>query len=167
MGDARTFEVTLATGKEALRANLVFSYPEQDLAVIRLGRVPKGLRPASFGDSTEVEVGQIVMAMGNSLGLSSSVTQGIVSAVGRTVTEGGYSGTGATLANMVQISASINPGDSGGALVNLDSEIIGISTPAVADPGLGRGAARRPASASRSPPPRSSTSPNRSSRLAR
>ncbi|NEE20975.1 trypsin-like serine protease, partial [Streptomyces sp. SID7499] len=81
------------------------------------------------------EVGQIVLAMGSPLGLSSSVTQGIVSALGRTVSEsraGG--GTGATIANMVQTSAAINPGNSGGALVNLDSQVIGIPTLAATDP---------------------------------
>ncbi|MCZ9338435.1 trypsin-like peptidase domain-containing protein, partial [Streptomyces sp. TRM76130] len=84
---------------------------------------------ASFGTSSEVAVGQIVLAMGSPLGLSSSVTQGIVSATGRTVTEpGDGGGPGATLANMVQTSAAINPGNSGGALVNLDGEVIGIPT---------------------------------------
>jgi putative serine protease PepD len=137
-----SFMVTVATGEEPLPAKLVASYPQQDLAVLRLDRVPTGLRAARFGDSTKVEVGQIVLAMGSPLGLSSSVTQGIVSAVGRTVTEsesGG--GTGATIGNMVQTSAAINPGNSGGALVNLDSEVIGIPTLAAADPELGNGAA--------------------------
>ncbi|MBU5894741.1 trypsin-like peptidase domain-containing protein, partial [Vibrio cholerae O1] len=79
-----------------LKASLVSSYPEQDLAVVKLDDAPDGLRAAEFGDTDEVEVGQIVLAMGSPLGLSSSVTQGIVSAVGRTVSEsrsGG--GTGA------------------------------------------------------------------------
>ncbi|MFF8968149.1 S1C family serine protease [Streptomyces sp. NPDC014995] len=138
VGDARIFRVTTASSREALAATLVYSYPEQDLAVIRLNRVPSGLKPAAFGDSTKVEVGQIVLAMGSPLGLSSSVTQGIVSATGRTVSEpstGG--GTGATIANMVQTSAAINPGNSGGALVNLDGQVIGIPTLAAVDPGLG------------------------------
>ncbi|MFV0130253.1 S1C family serine protease [Streptomyces sp. HMX112] len=142
VGSGRTFEVTVATGGEALRAELVSSYPEQDLAVIRLDRPPAGLRPARFGDSSKVEVGQIVLAMGSPLGLSSSVTQGIVSATGRTVSEGrAGGGTGATLGNMIQTSAAINPGNSGGALVNLDGEVIGIPTLAAADPQMGGGAA--------------------------
>lgn len=137
VGDGRGFRVTVATGEQPLSATLVSSFPEQDLAVIKLDSVPAGLRAARFGDSSEVAVGQIVLAMGSPLGLSSSVTQGIVSAVGRTVSassEGG--GTGATLGNMVQTSAAINPGNSGGALVNLKSEIIGIPTLAASDPGL-------------------------------
>ncbi|MFJ8884402.1 S1C family serine protease [Streptomyces sp. NPDC102402] len=142
VGDTKTFDVTVATGEKVLKASLVSAYPEQDLAVIKLDDAPDGLRAAEFGDTDEVEVGQIVLAMGSPLGLSSSVTQGIVSAVGRTVSEsrsGG--GTGATLADMVQTSAAINPGNSGGALVNLDSEVIGIPTLAATDPQLGDSAA--------------------------
>ncbi|MGV9313442.1 S1C family serine protease [Streptomyces sp. NPDC003691] len=138
----QTFQVTVATGEEPVPAQLVSAYPEQDLAVLRLDRVPAGLKPATFGDSSKVEVGQIVLAMGSPLGLSGSVTQGIVSAVGRTVTESSSGGgTGATIGNMVQTSAAINPGNSGGALVNLDSEVIGIPTLAATDPDLGNSAA--------------------------
>ncbi|WP_405711913.1 MULTISPECIES: S1C family serine protease [unclassified Streptomyces] len=142
VGNDRAFKVTAATGEKVQKATLVAAYPEQDLAVIKLDSVPSGLKPAKFGDSEKVEVGQIVLAMGSPLGLSSSVTQGIVSALGRTVSEsrsGG--GTGATIANMVQTSAAINPGNSGGALVNLDSEVIGIPTLAATDPELGGSAA--------------------------
>ncbi|MCZ9354548.1 trypsin-like peptidase domain-containing protein [Streptomyces mutabilis] len=142
IGDSRTFRVTTARTEESLAAELVSSYPEQDLAVIKLDRLPEGMKAARFGDSSEAEVGQIVLAMGSPLGLSSSVTQGIVSAVGRTVTEGREGGgTGATIGNMVQTSAAINPGNSGGALVNLDGQVIGIPTLAATDPGLGDSAA--------------------------
>ncbi|MFI9624355.1 S1C family serine protease [Streptomyces sp. NPDC052042] len=142
VGTERRFRVTVATGEKTQGASLVASYPEQDLAVIKLDTVPKGLKAATFGNSEKVEVGQIVLAMGSPLGLSSSVTQGIVSAVGRTVSESSTGGgTGATIANMVQTSAAINPGNSGGALVNLNSEVIGIPTLAATDPDLGGGAA--------------------------
>ncbi|MFF1697217.1 S1C family serine protease [Streptomyces sp. NPDC058257] len=142
VGKERTFKVTTATGEQELTAKLVSSYPEQDLAVIKLDNPPSGLKAAKFGDSTKAGVGQIVLAMGSPLGLSSSVTQGIVSATGRTVSEGRSEGsTGATIANMVQTSAAINPGNSGGALVNLDSEVIGIPTLAATDPDMGGSAA--------------------------
>ncbi|MFD4483274.1 S1C family serine protease [Streptomyces sp. NPDC058471] len=142
VGKERTFKVTTATGEQALTAKLVTSYPEQDLAVIKLDNPPGELKPAKFGDSTKAKVGQIVLAMGSPLGLSSSVTQGIVSATGRTVSEPRTEGaTGATIANMVQTSAAINPGNSGGALVNLDSEVIGIPTLAATDPQMGDSAA--------------------------
>lgn len=88
VGDEKTFKVTTANNENELTATLVYSYPEQDLAVIKLDKVPDGLRAASFGDTAKVQVGQIVLAMGSPLGLSSSVTQGIVSATGRTVSEG-------------------------------------------------------------------------------
>ncbi|MET7621665.1 trypsin-like peptidase domain-containing protein [Streptomyces sp. NPDC005408] len=142
VGAEKKFRVTVATGEQELGATLVSTFPEQDLAVIQLDKIPAGLKPATFGDSSKVEVGHIVLAMGSPLGLSSSVTQGIVSAVGRTVSESEQGGgTGATIANMVQTSAAINPGNSGGALVNLDSEVIGIPTLAAADPSIGEAAA--------------------------
>ena len=141
VGDEKTFKVTTANSEDVLTAKLVYSYPEQDLAVVKLDKVPDGLKAATFADSSKVEVGQIVLAMGSPLGLSSSVTQGIVSATGRTVSEGSTGGgTGATIANMVQTSAAINPGNSGGALVNLNGQVIGIPTLAATDPDLGGGA---------------------------
>ncbi|MFG2836794.1 S1C family serine protease [Streptomyces zaomyceticus] len=138
VGRETSFKVTAATGGQPVTARLVSSYPEQDLAVIKLDSLPQGLKPAKFGDSATVDMGQIVLAMGSPLGLSGSVTQGIVSATGRMVSEGTTGGgTGATIADMVQTSAAINPGNSGGALVNLDSEVIGIPTLAASDPGMG------------------------------
>ncbi|MEV5959394.1 trypsin-like peptidase domain-containing protein [Streptomyces sp. NPDC051987] len=142
VGGEKKFKVTTANSEEPLTATLVYSYPQQDLAVIRLDKVPEGLKAAAFGDTGKVQVGQIALAMGSPLGLSSSVTEGIVSATGRTVSEnpaGG--GTGATIPNMVQTSAAINPGNSGGALVNLDGQVIGIPTLAASDPNLGGSAA--------------------------
>ncbi|MFD5125805.1 S1C family serine protease [Streptomyces sp. NPDC058385] len=142
VGDEKTFKVTTSNSEAELTATLVYAYPAQDLAVIKLDKVPEGLKPAKFADSSKVEVGQITLAMGSPLGLSSSVTQGIVSATGRTVSEnpeGG--GTGATIGNMVQTSAAINPGNSGGALVNLDGQVVGIPTLAATDPNMGGGAA--------------------------
>ncbi|WP_280675785.1 trypsin-like peptidase domain-containing protein [Kitasatospora sp. MAA19] len=135
VGTATTFTVTLANSTKSLDATLVGSYPDSDLAVIKLSSPPSGLKPASFGDSAKVQLGQITLAMGSPLGLSSSVTQGIVSAIGRTVSEPrGGGAPGATIGNMVQTSAAINPGNSGGALVNLDSQVIGINTLAATEP---------------------------------
>ncbi|MCX5201694.1 trypsin-like peptidase domain-containing protein [Streptomyces sp. NBC_00237] len=143
VGQEKAFKVTVATeGGAPVGAKLVATYPEQDLAVVKLDKVPDGLKAARFGDSAKVAVGQIVLAMGSPLGLSSSVTQGIVSAVGRTVTEPAQGGgPGATIGNMVQTSAAINPGNSGGALVDLDGQVIGIPTLAATDPGYGDSAA--------------------------
>ncbi|WP_214408622.1 S1C family serine protease [Sphaerisporangium fuscum] len=141
VGKSTSFQVTLATGGSPRKASLVASYPVGDLAVIRVNDT-SGLTPARFGDSGRLRVGQIVLAMGNPLGLSGSVTNGIVSALGRTVTEPqGEGSPGATITNAIQTSASINPGNSGGALTNLSSEVIGIPTLAAINPELGGGAA--------------------------
>ena len=100
------------------------------------------LVPARFADSSKLQVGDIVLAMGNPLGLASSVTDGIISAVGRTVSESQEAGSpGATLPDVIQTSAAINPGNSGGALVDLQDEVVGIPTLAATDQQLGGGAA--------------------------
>jgi len=132
---ATSFTVSAASGRQ-FRASLVGSFAPDDLAVIRVSG-PSGLVPAKFADSSNLQVGQIVLAIGNPLGLESSVTDGIVSAVGRTVSEGG----GVTLPQTVQTSAAINPGNSGGALVNLNGKVVGIPTLAAVDPELGGSAA--------------------------
>ncbi|GAA0948781.1 S1C family serine protease [Nonomuraea longicatena] len=141
VGTATKMQVTLATGGAPREAKLVSSFPAGDLAVIKVTD-PSGLRPATFGDSSKLRVGQLVLAMGNPLGLSGSVTNGIVSAVGRTVTEPQNPGSpGATITGAVQTSAAINPGNSGGALVDMSGQVIGIPTLAATDPELGGGAA--------------------------
>jgi putative serine protease PepD len=130
VGSARTFSVTLASGR-VHAATLVGTFVPGDLAVIRLnGASP---RPASFAADSSVTVGDIVLAIGNPLGLRSSVTEGIVSSVGRTVSEG----NGVALPSVIQTSAAINPGNSGGALVDLRGEVIGIPTLAALDPVFG------------------------------
>jgi S1-C subfamily serine protease len=132
VGNSRTFTVTLGGGKH-VRATLVGAFPPEDLAVIRLqGQTPA---PANFADSSQVQVGEFALAIGNPLGLRSSVTQGIVSSLGRTVSEGPP--TGAVLSSAIQTSAPINPGNSGGALVDADGNVIGIPTLAALDPDLG------------------------------
>jgi putative serine protease PepD len=130
VGTFKRFTVTLSSG-ERRRATLVGSFAPNDLAVIRVG----GAAPpaATFADSSKIAVGDIDFAIGNPLGFRSSVTQGIVSSLGRTVGEG----NGVALASVIQTSAAINPGNSGGALVNLDSEVIGIPTLAALDPVFG------------------------------
>jgi putative serine protease PepD len=130
VGNAKKFSVTLASGA-VHSATLVGSFPQGDLAVIRLRDVKP--QPAPFADSSKIGVGQIVLAIGNPLGLRSSVTEGIVSSLGRTVSEG----NGVALPSVIQTSASINPGNSGGALVDLAGQVIGIPTLAALDPEFG------------------------------
>ncbi|MET9340230.1 trypsin-like peptidase domain-containing protein [Nonomuraea sp. NPDC003804] len=142
VGEATQMEVTPATGGAARKARLVSSFQAGDLAVIKVAN-PRGLTPATFGDSAKARVGQIVLAMGNPLGFSGSVTNGIVSAVGRTISEpqSDSGGTVATIANAIQTSAAINPGNSGGALVDMSGRVIGIPTLTATDPELGSGTA--------------------------
>jgi putative serine protease PepD len=128
--NARGFQVTLANGRQH-RARLVGSFPADDLAVLHVDA--GGLQPAAFADSSRLQVGDVALAIGNPLGLQSSVTEGIVSALGRTVNED----NGVALPNVIQTSAAINPGNSGGALVNLQGQVIGIPTLAATDPELG------------------------------
>ncbi|WP_369052948.1 S1C family serine protease [Kineococcus terrestris] len=129
VGQETEFQVTFATSPTSYRGTLVGTYPENDLAVVNVRGVPE-LRPAELGDSDAVEVGDLVLAMGNPLGLSASVTDGIVSATGRTVTEPPSEAVpaGAVLPGTIQTSAAINPGNSGGALVDLDGQVVGIPT---------------------------------------
>ena len=132
---AGSFQVSFFDG-QILPATLVGIFAPDDLAVIRVTR-SKGVNAAVFADSSKLQVGDIDMAIGNPLGLASSVTEGIVSFTGRTVSEG----NGVVLPNTIQTSAAINPGNSGGALVNDQGQVIGIPTLAATDPQLGGGAA--------------------------
>jgi S1-C subfamily serine protease len=137
VGTATTFQVLLPSSASPRPATLVGTYPPDDLAVIKVGDAG-GLRPAVFADSAKLEVGDIVLAIGTPLGLASSVTEGIVSAVGRTVSEpSGQGSPGATLPDTIQTSASINPGNSGGALVDLAGQVVGVPTLAATDQQLG------------------------------
>ena len=137
VGSATSFKVVMAGSARPLPAKLTGSYPPDDLAVIQVTGA-KHLVPAHFADSSKLQVGDIVLAMGNPLGLASSVTDGIVSAVGRTVPEPPEGGKpGATLPDVIQTSAAINPGNSGGALVNLADQVVGIPTLAATDQQLG------------------------------
>ena len=133
-GNATRFEVQLSGDPQPRGARLVGTYPASDLAVIRVDN-PSGLVPASFGDSDKAQVGDVVLAVGNPLGLSGSVTEGIISAAGRVVTEpASASSPGTVLPDAIQTSAPINPGNSGGALVNTAGQVIGIPTAAASGP---------------------------------
>ncbi|MFH9609671.1 S1C family serine protease [Streptomyces sp. NPDC017448] len=152
---ARQLQVTLSTGK-TYPADVVGAAPDKDLALIKL-RGASGLKTAALGDSSQVEVGDQVVAIGSPEGLTGTVTSGIVSALDRDVTvakddsgssgqdQGGQGGgqwpfefggqrfngdTGeeTTTYKAIQTDASLNPGNSGGALINMDGEIVGINS---------------------------------------
>ena len=126
-----SFTVTTSSGKR-YSAELVGAFPPDDLAVIKASGAH--LRPASFADSSKLSVGDLAIAIGNPLGLRSSVTQGIISAFRQAVPE--EDGI-VTLPSAIQTSAAINPGNSGGALVDIQGRVIGIPTLAATDPQLG------------------------------
>ncbi len=132
---ANSFTVRTAGG-QTYSATLVATYPSNDLAVIRAsagsGDGAPGLKPATFADSSQVHAGDLVLAVGSPLGLTDSVSEGIVSATGRTQDEG----NGVTLTDLIQTTAAINPGNSGGALVDISGRVIGIPT---LGPGTSRG----------------------------
>jgi S1-C subfamily serine protease len=138
VGNARTVTVQFISGTKTT-GTVVGTFPGDDLAVVRVSGVSaKDLHPASFADSAKLQAGDIVLAIGNPLAYQSSVTSGIISAVGRTVTEpkSGPS-PGGVIANAIQTSAPINPGNSGGALVDLNSRVVGIPTLSAVDPEIG------------------------------
>ena len=115
-------------------AEIVGTDPSTDLAVIKIKNPPSDLKVASWGDSTKLNVGQPVMAIGNPLGLSDTVTTGIISALNRPVTTQAVSdsvgdqGNGVVVTSAIQTNAAINPGNSGGALVDSSGNLIGITS---------------------------------------
>jgi putative serine protease PepD len=108
-------------------AQLVGRDPQTDLAVLQVPRA-SGLRPIRFGSSHDIRVGQSVVALGAPLGLSSTVTAGIVSARDRSVNVPADNGGTALLVAAIQTDAAINPGNSGGALVDCEGKLIGVPT---------------------------------------
>src|SRR5262252_6709125 len=126
---------TVTAGPHAYSATLVGRFPQDDLAIVHVSGAK--LTPAAFANSSKLDVGDFAIAIGSPLGLRSSVTDGIVSAFRKGVSEG----NGVALPRMIQTSAPINPGNSGGALADLHGRVIGIPTLAATDPQLGGGTA--------------------------
>lgn len=111
------------------RGQVIGSDTDSDLAVIKVDAPPEELHPLSLGDSSEIQVGQTVVAIGNPFGLSGTMTQGIVSSFGRTLQSLREAPGGGlfTAGDIIQTDAAINPGNSGGPLLNLDGEVIGVN----------------------------------------
>ena len=126
---------TVTAGRHSYGATLVGRFAPDDLAIVHISGAQ--LTPATFADSSKLNVGDLAIAIGNPLGFRSSVTEGIVSAFRQGVSEG----NGVALPAVVQTSAAINPGNSGGALADIEGRVIGIPTLAATDPQLGSGAA--------------------------
>jgi putative serine protease PepD len=127
VGGAERIKVTLADGR-VYDATLVGTDPTTDLAVVAITDAPDDLKPAAIGDSDAVEVGDAVMAVGNPLGLDSTATTGIVSALDRPVSTGSVNSTDVVVTNAIQVDAAVNPGNSGGPLFNASGQVIGITS---------------------------------------
>ncbi|MBQ2916968.1 MAG: trypsin-like peptidase domain-containing protein [Clostridia bacterium] len=121
VSEATKLYVYLYNDETAYEATIVGKDEETDLAVIKIEK--EGLVAAELGNSSSIKIGEFAMAIGNPLGMESSVTSGIISAVNRIVTS-----EDGTTYNLIQTDAAINSGNSGGALVNSEGKVIGINT---------------------------------------
>lgn len=127
--NANTITVTFADGT-ILDAKLVGADPESDLAVIQVDASAAELRPITLADSQAVQVGDLVIAIGNPYGLSGTMTQGIVSALERSLTvdeSSAYTTGSYTIPDIIQTDAAINPGNSGGVLVDIRGDVVGVT----------------------------------------
>lgn len=129
VADAAEILVTLHDGA-IVPARLIGADPDSDLAVIKVDPRGLSLQPARLGDSTLLKVGQLAVAIGNPFGLTSTMTVGFISALGRLlpVDSGIRGGSNYTIPDIIQTDASINPGSSGGVLVNDEGSVIGVTT---------------------------------------
>jgi len=123
---ASALTVALSDGRE-LEARVVADDPSIDLAVLKVAAAD--LTPATLGGTSTVTVGQVAIAIGSPLGtFSETVTKGIVSATGRTITVAGDGGRPVELHDLIQTDAAINEGNSGGPLLDINGSVIGVNT---------------------------------------
>jgi S1-C subfamily serine protease len=119
------YTVVMSDGKE-YPAKVLARDPVQDVAVIKIEGTDFPV--LALGDSDQMKIGQTVVAIGNSLGeFSNTVSKGIISGLGRSLTAGSFLGKSEQLSNIIQTDAAINPGNSGGPLLNINGEVIGVN----------------------------------------
>ena len=125
--NAQKIEVTFSDGS-TFEAELVGTDPDSDLAVLKVDAPASYLRPVQMGDSDQLKVGQLAIAIGNPYGLEGTMTTGIISALGRTMPAGeGMTGSRYSIPDVIQTDAPINPGNSGGVLLNDAGQVIGVT----------------------------------------
>ena len=138
---ARSLEVVFANG-ERRAANVVGKDVDGDLAVIQVDSLPAGVGPLPLAAADDIAVGQFVVAIGNPFGEQGSMSLGIVSGLGRSLTSQraeSTSGSGYTLPAVIQTDAPINPGNSGGPLLNLDGQVVGVNAAIASTTGANSG----------------------------
>ena len=127
---ATNVEVTFMNGK-TVTAKIIGTDPYSDLAVIQVPTTGLTLNPVTMGDSTQVKVGQLAIAIGNPFGLQNTMTNGIVSGVSRSLPSdlsGNATGPTYSIPDIIQTDAAINPGNSGGVLLNDQAEVVGVTS---------------------------------------
>jgi S1-C subfamily serine protease len=135
VGDATEIRVTFEDGR-TVPAELLGGDPDADLAVIKVDLPASELQPVTVGDSSQLQVGQLAIAIGNPFGQEFTMTSGIVSAVGRTIRSGNSQ---FSIPEVIQTDAPINPGNSGGPLFNRQGEVIGINSQIISRSGSNSG----------------------------
>ncbi|MDH5752845.1 MAG: trypsin-like peptidase domain-containing protein [Deltaproteobacteria bacterium] len=124
--------ISVGLGQVTYQAKVVGAAPSMDLAVLKIEAPPEKLKPLPLGDSNALQVGQKVLAIGNPFGLDTTLTTGIISALGREIS----SPNGRRIRDVIQTDAAINPGNSGGPLLDSSGRVIGVNT-AIIGPGGG------------------------------
>ena len=129
------------SGGQRLAAELVGSDVDSDLAVLKVDELPESVTPLPLGDGESLQVGQLVVAIGNPFGEEGSMSMGIISALGRSLPSQRQLETGSSysLPEVIQTDAPINPGNSGGPLLNLSGEVVGVNSAIRSSTGLNTG----------------------------
>jgi S1-C subfamily serine protease len=137
-GGAEKIEVLLSDGS-TVSGNLLWNDSSIDLAIVKTDAAGKTLKPAELGDSDKVRIGSYVAAIGNPLGLdfNGSITQGVVSGLGRSITATSDGSNTTTMEGLIQVDAAINSGNSGGPLLDKQGQVIGVNTAKAQAEGMG------------------------------